>query len=545
MAQGPSSEGSQSARGVRLLHDPIRNKGTAFSEEERDALGLRGLLPPRVHTAEQQLARALEHIRRKENDLERYIALIALQDRNEALFYRVVIDNLEEMLPLIYTPTVGKACQEFGHIFRRPRGLWISARERGRVREVLGNWPHEDVRVIVVTDGGRILGLGDLGAEGMGIPVGKLALYTACAGVPPTACLPVTLDVGTDNEALRQDPLYLGLPQPRLRGQEYADLVEEFVVAVKDAFPRALIQLEDFATRNAFELLERYRDRVCCFDDDIQGTGAVALAGLVSALRITGGRLSDRRYLFVGAGEAGIGVGNVLVTALRREGLSEKEARERCWYFDSHGLVVDGRSDLAPHKRPFAHAHAPISDLLEAVRALHPSTLIGASGTPGVFTRPLLEQLAADVERPIVFSLSNPTSKTECTAREAYEWTDGRAIFASGSPFPPVQVAGRTFVPGQGNNAYIFPGVGLGAVACELRAVSDEMFIAAAGVLAEEVSKSDLDLGRIYPPFERIREVSLRIAVAVAEVGYENGLAATPRPDDLEAHIRAQMYDPR
>jgi len=532
-------------RGVKLLHDPARNKGTAFSEAERDALGLRGLLPPRVHTVEQQVERFLENLRRKENDLERYIALIALQDRNEALFYRVVIDNLDEMLPLIYTPTVGQACQEFGHIFRRPRGLWISANDRGHVREVLGNWPHPDVRVIVVTDGGRILGLGDLGADGMGIPVGKLALYTACAGVPPAACLPITIDAGTDNETLRRDPLYLGLPQPRLRGAEYDALLEEFVEAVKEVFPRALLQLEDFATRHAFDLLERYRRRLCCFDDDIQGTGAVALAGLVSALRITGGRLADRRYLFVGAGEAGIGVGNVLVAALRDEGLSEAEARAHCWYFDSNGLVVAGRTDLAPHKRPFAHDHAPVTDLMEALRAVRPGALIGASGTPGVFTQPLLEELARDVERPIVFSLSNPTSKTECTARQAYEWTGGRAIFASGSPFSPVTVAGRTFVPGQGNNAYIFPGVGLGVMACELREVTDEMFLASARVLAGEVAQSDLDVGRIFPSFDRIREVSLRIAVAVAEVAYAGGLAGAPRPDDLEDHVRRQMYDPR
>ncbi|MBW2445869.1 MAG: NAD-dependent malic enzyme [Deltaproteobacteria bacterium] len=531
-------------RGVKLLHDPIRNKGTAFTEEERDEFGLRGLLPPRVDSVEQQVMRVLENVRRKENDLERYIALIALQDRNEHLFYRVVVENLAEMMPLIYTPTVGRACQEFGHIFRRPRGLWISARDRGHVRDILRNWPHEDVRVIVVTDGERILGLGDLGADGMGIPIGKLALYTACAGISPTACLPVTLDVGTDREALRDDPLYLGLPQPRLRGEAYDALVDEFVTAVEEVFPRALLQLEDFATRQAFGLLARYRNRLCCFDDDIQGTGAVALAGLYSALRITGGRLADRRYLFAGAGEAGIGIGSLLVAALQEEGLTDAEAHARCWYVDSQGLVLESRPDLAEHKRPFAREGVACGDLESAVREIRPTVLIGASGAPGIFTQTVLELMAADEKHPIVFALSNPTSKAECTARQAYEWTGGRAVFASGSPFPPVDVAGHTFVPGQCNNAYIFPGVGLGAMACQLRAVSDEMFFAAARALADEVTAADLDLGRVYPPLERIRDVSLRIAVAVAEIAYARGLAGVPRPDDLEDHIRQQMYHP-
>jgi malate dehydrogenase (oxaloacetate-decarboxylating)(NADP+) len=531
-------------RGVKLLHDPIRNKGTAFSEAERDALGLRGLLPPRVDSIEQQVMRVLGNVRRKENDLERYVALMALQDRNEHLFYRVVVENLAEMMPLIYTPTVGRACQEFGHIFRRPRGLWISARDRGRVRDILHNWPHEDVRVIVVTDGERILGLGDLGADGMGIPIGKLALYTACAGIPPTACLPVTLDVGTDNEPLRKDPLYLGLPQPRLRGAPYDALVEEFVTAVQEIFPRALLQLEDFATRQAFTLLARYRERLCCFDDDIQGTGAVALAGLYSALRITGGRLADRRYLLAGAGEAGIGIGAILVAALREEGLSEAESLARCWYVDSRGLVVTSRPDLEDHKRRFAREAEALPDLESAVREIRPGVLIGASGAPGLFSQAVLEEMAAHEKHPVVFALSNPTSKAECTARQAYEWTGGRAIFASGSPFAPVDLEGRTFVPGQGNNAYIFPGVGLGAMACELRAVTDEMFFAAARALADEVSEADLALGRVYPPLESIRRVSLRIAVAVAEVGYARGRAPLPRPDDLERHIREQMYEP-
>jgi malate dehydrogenase (oxaloacetate-decarboxylating)(NADP+) len=540
-APGPARD----ERGVALLHDPMRNQGTAFSEAERDALGLRGLLPPRVDRPEQQVQRVLENIRRKGNDLERYMALIALQDRNEHLFYRVVLENLAEMMPLIYTPTVGRACQVFGHIFRRPRGLWVSARDRGRIGDVLRNWPHRDVRILVVTDGERILGLGDLGADAMGVPIGKLALYTVCAGIPPEACLPVTLDVGTEDEGRLKDPLYLGLPERRLRGAAYDELVDEFMGAVQEVFPRALVQLEDFATHQAFTLLDRHRSRLCLFDDDVQGTGAVALAGLRSASRITGGRLSDRRYLFVGAGEAGTGIASLLVAALQDEGLSEREARERCFLFDSQGLVVRSRTTLEPHKRRLAQERAPCSNLLEAVRQIEPAALIGASGRPGVFTRPVLEQMARKAKHPIVFALSNPTSQAECTARQAYEWTGGRAVFASGSPFGPVDLGGRTFVPGQGNNAYVFPGVGLGAMACELLAVTDEMLFAAARTLAEEVSESDLALGRVYPPLERIRDVSLRIAVAVAEVGYAQGLANVPPPADLEEHVRRQMYDPR
>ena len=531
-------------RGVKLLHDPIRNKGTAFSTAEREALGLRGLLPPRIHDQHTQVMRVLENIRRKENDLERYIYLVGLQDRNETLFYRVLVDHLEEMMPLIYTPTVGYACQAYGHIFRRPRGLFVSAEDRGRVAELLRNWPQEDVRIIVVTDGERILGLGDLGADGMGIPVGKLALYTACAGLHPTQCLPVTLDVGTENEERLEDPLYIGLPQRRLRGAAYDAFVDEFMGAVQEVFPRAVVQLEDFANRNAFRLLDAYRDRLCCFDDDIQGTGAVTLAGLYSALRLTGGSLRDLRVVFLGAGEAGIGIANLVVAALLDAGLPEAEARRRCWFLDSKGLVVRSRGDLAEHKWPYAHEHAFLPDLLAAVEALRPTALIGASGTPGTFTRPIVEAMARINEQPVVFALSNPTSKSECTAEQAYAWSGGRAVFASGSPFDPVDFGGRTYVPGQANNAYIFPGVGLGVMASEASRVTDEMFSAAASALAAEVSDADLALGRVYPSLARIREVSASIATAVAEVAYTRGLARRPRPGDPAAFIRAQMYEP-
>ncbi|MGB6409619.1 MAG: NAD-dependent malic enzyme, partial [Candidatus Deferrimicrobiaceae bacterium] len=400
-------------RGVDLLHDPVLNKGTAFSETERDGLGLRGLLPARVFTQEGQVARVLENIRRKTSDIEKYIFLVSLQDRNETLFYRMVMENVEEMVPLIYTPTVGQGCQEFGHIFRRPRGMFITHKDRGRVRQLLRNWPYGDIRMIVVTDGERILGLGDLGANGMGIPGGKLSLYTACAGIHPTQCLPVTLDVGTNNETLLKDPLYIGLPERRLRGQAYDELVDEFVTGVQEIFPKACIQFEDFGNANAFRLLHHYRDRACTFNDDIQGTASVSMAGVYSALRITGNKLSDHKLLFLGAGEAGIGIGDLIVIGMMREGMTEAEARLKCWYVDSKGLVVKSRTDLVEHKRPYAHDHAPGTDFLAAVESLKPTALIGVSGMPRTFTKQVVEAMARLNRRPILFALSNPTSKSE------------------------------------------------------------------------------------------------------------------------------------
>jgi len=531
-------------RGIEILHDPSLNKGTAFTERERDALGLRGLLPPRVHTQNEQVDRILGNIRRKPTDIERYIFLVALQVRNEKLFYRVVTEHIDEIMPLIYTPTVGQACQEYGHIFRRPQGLFISAADRGRVAEVLRNWPRPGVRVIVVTDGERILGLGDLGADGMGIPVGKLSLYTACGGIDPAVCLPVTIDVGTENEALLNDPLYIGLRQRRLRGPAYDELIEEFVTAMEEIFPGALIQFEDFANRNAFRLLDKYRDRVCCFDDDIQGTAAVALAGLYSALRITGGTLRDQRILFFGSGEAGIGIGHLVVAALVDEGFSESEARGRCWFLDSKGLVVKSRSDLASHKVAFAHDHLPVANPVAAIEALRPTALIGVSGHAGTFSKEIVEAVTRINERPIIFALSNPTAMAECTAEQAYAWSDSRCVFASGSPFASVTLGGKTFVPGQGNNAYIFPGLGLGVLASGSRLITDETFLAAARALAGEVSESDLAAGRVYPPLNRIREVSAKIAFAVADLAYRRGLAPGPTPPDLTARIEQLIYQP-
>ncbi|MCB9884842.1 MAG: NAD-dependent malic enzyme [Planctomycetes bacterium] len=530
-------------RPVDYLHDPRLNKGTAFTAAERDALGLRGLLPPRVLTQHEQQVRILESLRRKDSPLEQYIYLASLLDRNEHLFYRVLMEHIEEVMPIVYTPTVGEACQRFAHIFRRARGLYVTADDRGRVADVLRNWPHRDVGMIVVTDGERILGLGDLGASGMGIPIGKLSLYTACAGVAPWLGLPITLDVGCDRDEIRDDPLYLGLRRARLRGAAYDELLEEFVLAVQEVFPRAVLQFEDFATDNAIRLLARYRDRVCCFNDDIQGTAAVALAGLLSATRLTGQSLSEQRVLFLGAGSAATGIADLIVSAMVREGMAEADARRRCWFVDSRGLVVASRADLAAHKRPYAHEHAPAADLLAAVEALRPTALIGVSAQAGTFTEPVVRAMARHNARPIVFPLSNPTSKAECTAAQAYAWSGGAAVFASGSPFAPVEVAGRRFVPGQGNNAYIFPGLGLGAIVAGARRVTDTMFYVAARTLAELVDQGALETGLLYPRLSGIREVSVRIAVAVAESAYADGLATAPRPDDLEVAVRAAMYD--
>ena len=531
-------------RGVDLLHDPLLNKGTAFTDHERTVLGLRGLLPPRIHTQEEQVTRVLDSFRRKTSDLEKYIYLISLQERNEALFYRVVMDHLDEMMPIIYTPTVGQACQRWGHIFRRSRGLYITAADRGRIAQLLRNWPYPDVRMIVVTDGERILGLGDLGANGMGIPVGKLSLYTACAGVHPAQCLPIMLDVGTNTQSLLDDPLYIGTPEPRLRGEKYDELVEELVNSVQQMFPQACLQFEDFGNANAFALLHRYQDRVCCFNDDIQGTASVTLAGLYSAARLSGVALKDMRILFYGAGEAGIGIGDLIVEALKTEGVGEPAARRQCWFFDSKGLVVQSRTDLVAHKLRFAHDHAPMQDLTAAINALKPHALVGVSGMAGAFTEPAVRAMGRLNARPVVFALSNPTSKAECTAEQAYGWTEGRAIFASGSPFAPVTLDGRTHVPGQGNNAYIFPGVGLGVIASQATRVTDEMFLAAAQTLAEHATEADLALGRVYPELGRIREVSAAIALAVAEIAFARGLTRQIRPDDLPALIRAHMYQP-
>ena len=529
--------------GLTLLQNPLLNNGTAFTETERDALGLRGLLPPHIHTQDEQMARFMENLRKLPDTLEQFVALAALHDRNEALFFRVVCDNVDEIMPLIYTPTVGLACQRFGHIFQRPRGMFISINDRGRVAEILRNWPHQP-RIIVVTDGERILGLGDQGANGMGIPVGKLSLYTACAGVDPATCLPVTLDMGTNNETLLNDPYYVGLRRHRVTGPAYDELIEEFIAATQEVFPDVIVQFEDFANHNAFRLLEKYRDRICTFNDDIQGTASVALAGVFSALRVKGTSLADEKFLFLGAGEAATGIADLIVAAMVAEGVDIAVARQRCWLVDSKGLVVKSREGLAAQKLPYAHDHAAVTDFMSALRDLKPTGIIGVAAVGGTFTPEVLRTMADINERPIVFALSNPTSKAECTAEQAYQFTDGRALFASGSPFLPVTCNGKVMVPRQGNNSYIFPGVGLGAIACGARRVTDEMFLAAANTLASQVTPADLDRGSLFPPLSNTREVSARIAVAVAEVAYQRGFASKSRPEEMLSLIQAHVYDP-
>eukprot|EP00736_Rhodelphis_marinus_P013736 Rmarinus@m.21212 len=538
------------ATGSHVLRDPHMNKDAAFTHADRDTLQLTGLLPPRVYTLQEQADLAYEQLQNCPTPLDRYVFLRELQDRNEHLFYQVVLSNTESVLPYIYTPTVGEACQKFGQIYRRARGLYITANCRGRIQEILDNWPHDEVRVICVTDGERILGLGDLGVSGMGIPIGKLALYTACGGVFPHHTLPITIDVGTDNEQLRNHPHYQGLRQPRDRSSLYDELIEEFMEAVRQrsGWEHVFVQFEDFGNRNAFRLLERYRREHCCFNDDIQGTAAVAVAGLYSALRVKQERLSEQKYLFLGAGEAGCGIGELLVKAMMEdEGLTEEEARKKCWFMDSKGLVVNSRDPqtLAHHKRPFAHDHPPCDNLLEAVNDLKPTCLIGVSAIPKAFNEDVVRAMAKHNKQPIIFALSNPTSKAECTSEEAYTWTDGRCLYASGSPMPRVLVDGKEIAPGQANNMFIFPAIGLAATLVRAKAIPDGVVTVAAKALAEEVTDRDLASGTLFPPVSNIREVALGVATRVAEYAFDNGLAGIRRPEgDLREWVRAQMYSP-
>ncbi|MCB9481283.1 MAG: NAD-dependent malic enzyme [Desulfobacteraceae bacterium] len=530
--------------GADLLQDPFLNKGMAFSAKERTAFGLWGLLPPRILTLEQQAERFLSQLRNQSTDLEKYMSMISLQDRNRTLFYKVLTENLEEITPIIYTPTVGKACQEYGHIFKRPRGIYISAENRGSMAEILKSWPYQDIRVIVVTDGSRILGLGDLGANGMGIPVGKLSLYTACAGIHPSQTLPVTLDVGTDNKDLIEDLAYVGLNRPRLEGEEYDSFMDEFINAVKLVFPESLLQFEDFSTSNAFNLLEKYRSKICSFNDDIQGTGACALAGVYSALKIIKKDLKDMKFLFLGAGEAGTGIASTIASAMTQEGLSIKEARKNCWFFDINGLVVSSRTDLSEEQLPFAHNHHHISDFISAVKTLKPDAVIGVCGCSGMFTPDVLRTMAEINERPLIFAMSNPTSKAECCAEDAYRFTQGRALFSGGSPFKPVETDGKRFVPGQANNVYIFPGLGMGAALVNAKHVIDEMFFSAARTVASHVTDKELESGCLYPSLSRIRSISEDIAVNVAQIAYARNIAGFPKPNDLREFIKDQIFDP-
>jgi malate dehydrogenase (oxaloacetate-decarboxylating)(NADP+) len=530
--------------GYQFLHNPRLNKGTAFTVAERRAYGLEGLLPPAVTNIDLQVARRHAEIANLDDDLQKYLVLSDLQARNETLFYAVVMSDPATYMPLVYTPTVGEACQKFAHIFREARGMYLPIIARGRVREILGNWPEKDVRFIVVTDGERILGLGDLGAGGMGIPLGKLALYTACAGVPPQYCLPIVLDVGTNNQVLLDDPLYLGLRQNRVRGEEYMAFVDEFVDAVQSLYPKCCIQWEDFANINAVPVLERYRNEICTYNDDIQGTASIALAGIFAALRITKQKITDQRFLFLGGGSAATGIAELIGQAMALEGMNIAEARRRNALFDINGLIVTSRTDLAEFQKPFVQDRAPVSTFVEAIKALRPTGIIGVSTVPKLFTREVIEAMAEINERPIIFPYSNPTSRSECTAEEAYRWSGGRAVFASGSPFPPVEIAGRKFVPGQGNNVYIFPAMGMAVFATEATRVTEGMFLVAAKAVAEQVTDEDLATGLIYPPQSTILDASLHVAERVAAYIFDNGLARVPRPSDIGALIRTRAYRP-
>lgn len=541
--------------GVWLLQNPSTNQGQAFSREQRAELRLRGMLPYAVCSLEQQVQAALGQIRAKSTDLEKYIGLAALQDRNEVLFYRVLTDNMAELMPIVYTPTVGEACQKFSHIMRSGRGIWLTPEDVNDIPDVLRNAPFRDIRLIVVTDNERILGLGDQGCGGMGIPIGKLALYVAGAGIHPSKCLPISLDVGTDNPKLLDDPLYLGYRARRLRGQDYDDFIEAFVNGVRDVFPRAIVQWEDFHKNRAFALLERYQRRVPCFNDDIQGTAAVTLAGIYAALRITGQSLSQQRFLFMGAGEACTGIANLIKEALTHEGITEHQFKPNLVAFDSKGLIHDGRDLSEPFKKQFALSAQAMRDYgldksenpspVEVIRALKPTVLIGATAQPGTFSKEMIHELAQHAHRPVILPLSNPTSKAECTPNDAIRWSQGRAIVATGSPFDPVQYEGKSYIIGQANNVFIFPGVGLGAIISQLGEIPNRLFAIAAQTLADCVSQERLDAGAIFPDQSELREASLRIAIAVVAYASEHNIGRSVAPQRVEQLVRDSMWDPQ
>lgn len=531
-------------RGIDVLHDPEINKSTAFTETEREALGLIGLLPSGIDTEEIQVRRVMQQLGAKTTDLERYIYLIGLLHTNETLFYMVLMSDPARFLPIVYNPTVGEACLKFGHIFRRPEGMYLSLMHKGRLKEVLHNWPRKDVRVICASSGGRVLGLGDLGANGMGIPVGKLQLYTACAAVPPQYLLPIHIDCGTTNQSLINDPLYLGLRQPRVSVTELDEFVDEFVDAVREVFPGCCIHFEDWAGVDAVRLLARYRDRVCCYNDDIQGTAGVVLAGLLSALRVTGGQLSDQRILLLGAGSAGIGIANLITSAMTLDGLSEDQAPSRISLFDVNGLLEPSRRDLYDFQKPYAHPHLPSRDFLAVIKSLRPTAIIGVSTQAKAFTQRVIEAMSCLNKRPIIFALSNPTDYAECTAEEAYRWSEGRALYAAGVPFPPVRFGDKTFIPGQGNNLYIFPAVGLAIYATQAKRVTNEMFVAAAHGVAEQVTQADLDVALLYPPLTNILQTEVATAARICQVIFARGLAGVEKPSDLRAFLQSQMYKP-
>jgi malate dehydrogenase (oxaloacetate-decarboxylating)(NADP+) len=539
------AKSGQTKVGIDLLHDPVLNKSTAYTEAERQALGLVGLVPDVTESEDLQLRRVLQQLGHRTTDLERYIYLISLLDNDETLFYRTVMSDPPRFLPIVYDPTIGEACLKFGHIYRRARGMYLSISHKGHVKEVLRNWPVKDVRVICVTDGGRILGLGDLGANGMGIPIGKLQLYTACAGVPPQGLLPMYLDAGTNNRQYLNDPLYLGLRRPRPSTEQLYAFVDEFVEAVQEVFPRCCIHFEDWTGSDAVHLLARYRDKSCCYNDDIQGTGAVTLAGLIAALRVTGGKMRDQRILFLGAGSAAIGLAGLIASAMVQEGLSLKDAQARISMFDVNGLLEPSRTDLFDFQKPYAHPHAPSRDFVAAIESIRPTAIIGVSTVGGTFTQQVIEAMSRLNDRPIIFALSNPTEHAECTPEEAYQWSKGKALYAAGVQFPPVSHGGRTFLPGQANNFYIFPAVGMAIYATQAKRVTDEMFIEAAHALADQITPAELQQGLLFPPQSNILEIEIKIAARVAKIVFDSNLAIVAQPDACEAFIRSHVYQPK
>jgi len=535
---------STAKHGIELLRDPSLNKSTAFTEAEKQALGLVGLVPDVTETDEIQLQRVMLQLSKKDTDLERYIYLMNLLDHDETLFYRTVMSDPARFLPIVYDPTIGEACLKFGHIYRQTRGMYLSITRRGKVKEILKNWPQKDVRFICVTDGGRILGLGDLGANGAGIPIGKLQLYTACAGVPPQYLLPMYLDAGTNNEQYLHDPLYLGMRKTRPATEDLYSFVDEFVQAVQEVFPKCCIHFEDWTGKDAVHLLQRYRDKYCVYNDDVQGTAGITLAGMINAAKVKGTKLKDEKYLFLGAGSAGIGLADLLCSALVKQGMTLKEAQSRVYMFDVNGLLESSRKDLFDFQLPYAHQHAPTRDFVAAIESLKPTTIIGVSTIGGAFNQKVIEAMARINERPVILALSNPTEHAECTPEQAYTWSKGKAIYAAGVQFPPVHYNGQTFLPGQANNFYIFPAVGMAIFATQAKRVTDEMFIEAGQAVADQVPPDLLKQGLLYPLQSDILESEIQTAARVAKLVFDSGLATVPRPTDMIAFIRKHVYKP-
>ena len=530
--------------GIEVLRDPSLNKSTAFTEEEKQALGIVGLIPDVTESEDLQLSRVMMQLGHKTTDLDRYVYLVNLLDHNETLFYRTVMSDPARFLPIVYDPTIGEACLKFGHIYRQARGMYLSITRRGKVKDILRNWPEKDVRFICVTDGGRILGLGDLGANGAGIPIGKLELYTACAGVPPQYLMPMYLDAGTNNEQYLHDPLYLGMRKTRPKTEELYSFVDEFVAAVQEVFPKCCIHFEDWTGSDAVHLLGRYRDKYCVYNDDVQGTAGIVLAGMINAARIKGTKLSDEKYLFLGAGSAGIGLANLLCSAMAEEGLTLKQAQSHVYMFDINGLLETTRKDLFDFQKPYAHKHAPTHDFVAAIESIKPTTIIGVSTVGGTFTKEVVETMARLNERPVILALSNPTEHAECTPEQAYTWSKDKAIYAAGVQFPPVQLNGQTFLPGQANNFYIFPAIGMAIFATQAKRVTDQMFIESARAVADQVPDDLLKQGLLYPLQSNILETEIRTAARVAKLVFDSGLARVDRPSDMVSFIRRHVYKP-